>query len=64
VGQGPGTPVFDPNNGNVYVTNFNSNQSPGNTGSVTSTVSPQNTAITSATDRNGNPVQNGGMTIS
>jgi DNA-binding beta-propeller fold protein YncE len=37
VGQGPVTPVFDPNNGNVYVTNFNSNQAPGNTVSVIST---------------------------
>jgi YVTN family beta-propeller protein len=37
VGQGPVTPVFDPNNGNVYVTNFNSNGSPGNTVSVIST---------------------------
>jgi YVTN family beta-propeller protein len=34
VGQGPVSPAFDPNNGNVYVTNFNSNGSPGNTVSV------------------------------
>jgi YVTN family beta-propeller protein len=37
VGQGPVSPVFDPNNGNVYVTNFNSNGAPGNTVSVIST---------------------------
>jgi DNA-binding beta-propeller fold protein YncE len=38
MGQGPVSPVFDPNNGYVYVTNFNSNGSPGNTVSVISTV--------------------------
>jgi DNA-binding beta-propeller fold protein YncE len=37
VGQGAVSPVFDPNNGNVYVTNFNSNGAPGNTVSVIST---------------------------
>ncbi len=37
VSEGPVTPVFDPNNGNVYVTNFNSNQAPCNTVSVIST---------------------------
>jgi DNA-binding beta-propeller fold protein YncE len=37
VGQGTVSPAFDPNNGNVYVTNFNSNGSPGNTVSVIST---------------------------
>ena len=37
MGQGPVSPVFDPNDGNVYVTNFNSNASPGNTVSVIST---------------------------
>ena len=37
VGQGPVSPVFDPNNGYVYVTNSNSNNSPGNTVSVIST---------------------------
>jgi DNA-binding beta-propeller fold protein YncE len=38
VGQGRVSPAFDPNNGNVYVTNFNSNGSPGNTVSVISAV--------------------------
>jgi DNA-binding beta-propeller fold protein YncE len=45
VGQGPASPVFDPNNGNVYVTNFNSNQAPGNTVSVISTTLTPTQAI-------------------
>ena len=32
------SPVFDPNSGNVYVTDFNTNDAPGNTLSVISTV--------------------------
>jgi DNA-binding beta-propeller fold protein YncE len=43
--QGPVSPVFDPNNGNVYVTNFNSNGSPGNTVSVISTTLTPSQAI-------------------
>jgi|SRR5215469_217026 len=38
VGQGRVSPAFDPNNGNVYVPNFNSNGSPGNTVLVISAV--------------------------
>jgi len=45
VGQGPVSPAFDPNNGNVYVTDFNSNQAPGNTLSVISTTLTPTQAI-------------------
>jgi Ca2+-binding RTX toxin-like protein len=50
----------------VYVTNYNSNDAPGNTVSVISTPPPipPNTIITSAIDGNNNPVQNGGSTSS
>jgi YVTN family beta-propeller protein len=66
VDQGPVTPVYDPVHRNVYVTNFNSNEAPGNTVSVISTrpPAPPNTLITSAIDGNNNPVQNGGSTSS
>jgi hypothetical protein len=39
------SPAFDPNNGNVYVTNFNSNGSSGNTVSVISTTLKPTQAI-------------------
>ena len=59
VGTGPVTPVYDPLHRNVYVTNYQSNEVPGNTVSVisTSSVSPSpTTVITSAIDGNNNPV--------
>ena len=66
VGSGPVTPVYDPVHHNVYVTNYHSNEAPGNTVSVISTAAtppaPPNTIITSATSGNGNPVHNGGST--
>jgi hypothetical protein len=72
VGTGPVTPVFDHNNGNGNVTNFNSNEAPGNTTSVTASSSPSptpehpptQTTLTSATDGNGNALQNGSTTFS
>ncbi len=66
VGSGPVTPVYDPVHHNVYVTNFHSNEAPGNTVSVISTtpLAPPNTLITSAIDGNNNPVQNSGSTVS
>ena len=66
VGSGPATPVYDPVHHNVYVTNYHSNEAPGNTVSVISTTppAPPNTIITSTTDDNGNTVQNGGSTVS
>jgi hypothetical protein len=39
------SPAFDPNNGNVYVTKFNSNGSPGNTVSAISTTLTPTQAI-------------------
>jgi YVTN family beta-propeller protein len=66
VGSGPVTPVYDPVHHNVYVTNYHSNEAPGNTVSVISTTppTPSNTLITSAIDGNNNPVQNSGSTVS
>ena len=66
MGLGPVTPVYDPVHHNVYVTNYNSNDTLGNTVSVISTTppAPPNTLITSAIDGNNNPVQNGGSTVS
>ena len=66
VGSGPVTPVYDPVHRNIYVTNYHSNEAPGNTASVisTSTTSPPNTVISSAIDGNNNPVQNGSSTVS
>ena len=62
------TPVYDPVHHNVYVTNYHSNEAPGNTVSVISTAAtppaPPNTIITSATSGNGNPVLNCGSTVS
>jgi DNA-binding beta-propeller fold protein YncE len=37
VGRGLVSPVFDPNNGNVYVTDVGSNEDPTNTGSIIAT---------------------------
>jgi YVTN family beta-propeller protein len=62
VGSRPFNIAYDSDNGNVYVTNVASN-----TVSVISTTSfipPQNTVITSATDGNGNLVQDSGSTVS
>jgi hypothetical protein len=66
VGSGPVTPVYDPVHRNIYVTNYQSNEAPGNTVSVisTSTTSPPNTLITSAIDGNNNSVHNGSSTVS
>ncbi len=66
MGSGPVTPVYDPVNHNVYVTNYQTNEVPGNTVSVISTTppAPPNTSITSAIDGNGASVQNGGSTVS
>ena len=68
VGSGPVTPVYDPVHRNIYVTNYHSNEAPGNTVSVifTSTTPPAspNTIITSSIDGNNNPVQNGESTTS
>ena len=65
VGQGPVTPVYDPVHHNVNVTNYNSNDAPGNTVSVISTT-PQTppSTLSSAIDGNNNPVLNGGSTTS
>ena len=68
MGSGPVTPVYDPVHRNVYVTNYQSNEAPGNTVSVISTATtppaPPNTIITSATSGNGNPVLNDGSIVS
>jgi YVTN family beta-propeller protein len=63
VGNGPRGIVFNPNNNDTYVANYGSN-----TVSVIATTShiqpPTATTITSATDGNGNLVQNDGFTTS
>ena len=69
MGSGPVTPVYDPVHRNVYVTNFHSNEAPGNTVSVISTAvtpppNPPNTVVSSAIDGNHNSVLSGGSTTS
>jgi YVTN family beta-propeller protein len=63
VGGGPVGAVFDPDNGNMYITNYEAS-----TVSVIATRTPiqppTQTTINSATDGNGNPVQDGGSTVS
>lgn len=63
VGSNPVGVTYDPDNGNIYVTNIRS----GTVSEIsTSTVvqPPTHTTITSATDGNGNPVQSGGLIVS
>ncbi len=47
-------------NGDVYVTNAGSKT----VSVITTTIFPSQTTITSATDGNGQPIQNGGSTLS
>jgi hypothetical protein len=57
--------AYNPNNHNIYVTNFGSNGDPGNTVTRVSTTSNvPDTIITSALDDNGVVVANGGATLS
>lgn len=57
--------AYNPNNHNVYVTNFGSNEQPGNTVTRVSTTSNvPDTIITFALDDNGAGVANGGTTLS
>ena len=50
--------LYEPVHRNIYVTNYQSNEAPGNTVSVISTTppAPPNTLRTSAIDGNNNPV--------
>ena len=55
--------AFDPANSNIYVTNFRST-SVSVIATTTTLQPPRETTIISATDGNGNSIQNGGLTVS
>jgi YVTN family beta-propeller protein len=64
-GPSPVGMAYNPHNHNIYVTNFGSNDQPGNTVTRVSTTSNvPDTIITSALDDNGAVVANGGSTLS
>ena len=64
-GPSPVGMAYNPNNHNIYVTNFGSNDQPGNTVTRVSTTSNvPDTIITSALDDNGAVIANGGATLS
>jgi YVTN family beta-propeller protein len=64
-GPSPVGLAYDPNKKDIYVTNFGSNENPGNTLTVLSTTcNAPDTIIISAIDGNGVPISNGGSTLS
>jgi YVTN family beta-propeller protein len=64
-GPSPVGMAYNPNSHNIYVTNFGSNENPGNTVTRVSTTSNvPDTIITSAVDDSGAVVANGGATLS
>jgi YVTN family beta-propeller protein len=64
-GSSPVGLAYNPNNHNIYVTNFGSNEQPGNTVMIAATSSNvPDTIITSALDDSGAVVANGGATLS
>jgi YVTN family beta-propeller protein len=64
-GPSPVGMAYNPNNHNIYVTNFGSNEQPGNTVTrVSTSANVPDTIITSALDDSGAVVANGGATLS